>query len=501
MHLNTARHWHAYQRGSQFRLLVVMLLAGCNDDLTNPKLLDGIHHSACKSECGQFAMNTLLNTQAREPMERSLLQDLASLETACQAHADQSAMRYQVMSIPEFIEYDWPAASRNSAVLIDPNGHMTTVLSKFESDGQARWQVVHGNSLPAVMDADALRKARFVQAWLTQFQEETPIRYPFGEGGITVSDICRSMGLTMPYSNRATDFIVKNDSGTSLTIKEPIRSSCGCTSALVIGSNPLPPGDECVIQVSVDTRDAPAWRQCIWPVFTDGEETLTLELTVMGNQRQSMKVIPESLRFGTMTPDSTEVKTIRVREVPTDRFQITNVESDSLPITWSMSRVRMEGELSQYNVNCEIRPTGLQLGSHEGILKIRTTSRLRPEIVIPVYCEISADVRAVPGVVSFGNMAIGEIASQRFEFRSKSSSRLTIRPVDIPPHCQVHLHGQGTTNPWGSIDGCFPAAGLWKGAALFEISSGDEPPDIVQLQCVAHVQASRHQNARTSSTR
>lgn len=475
--------------GASLMIIGVSLLSGCDDAATSPTSTTNSEHSSCRFGCGKHTAVALLQHGGLSAGKFEVPNSLDGLQTALNSKLGSG---YHTVSVSTFIDVTSGPHPHLPAVLVDQNGHLTTVLRRIEASDGIHYQVVHGDSLPSILSLNNIQESRFRGAWVSGPKKLAPVPITLADGALTIDKLTHAFGIVLPFSECTTDFVVQNRSLDRLTLQTPIRSSCGCTSAVMLGGNTIAPGDEAVIRINVDSRDAATWRQLAWPIFSkpDGAE-LKLALTVLGNQRRSMYVFPKMVDIGKISQGEVIKRTIRLREVKTDRFVVSEVQCEGLPVVWSQTQREMPNGLQQYNVEIEVPTADLPAGPCHDSLTIKTTSDLRPKVVVPIEFIVKADVSAVPGVVSFGNVKSGTRSERRIEFRSQSGASMRIAATSVPPNTVVTVHAQDTLSPWVSVHAGFSDIGLWQENIRFEARSDDGRHETLNVVCRANVRRSQ----------
>jgi hypothetical protein len=213
-----------------------------------------------------------------------------------------------------------------------------------------------------------------------------------------------SFGAVNPYSVVKTEFQLTNLSDRPVRI-ERIGTSCGCATVPEIGTRTLLPRSSLKLPVSLHTDGRSAIAQQVYIIFASGidaEQKITAPLTLnlYAWQPQSMEVSPSHLDFGPISRSRIAESVIRLTESPVDRFQLQASDFAGLPIRESVEKKEQEG-LASYLVRLRLDPSGLRTGEHAATIQIKTSSRFRPVVKIPVHFTVASEIKARPAVVEF----------------------------------------------------------------------------------------------------
>ena len=161
-----------------------------------------------------------------------------------------------------------------------------------------------------------------------------------------------------------------------------VEASCGCTSAL-LSSGKIAPGQSGEIEVKVETKDlsSPELNKTIAVMSNDPKQP-NLTLTITGTVEQEFILSELSIFFGNV-PVGHEVTSEILVTIPPDK----SASLVSASSTDDKVAVRLEpiagSNGKKYKV-VAVQKKDTPEGYHFGTIIIKTSSRLKPELKIPV---------------------------------------------------------------------------------------------------------------------
>ena len=325
------------------------------------------------------------------------------------------------------------------AVLVHGYGHLYLILGALKVDGELMYQLVHGEMPISLVTKAQLLSAGFEEAW--QFESDTRgLTIEVGSATVCVDKVYHNFGEVKPDEEVECAFALNNVGNTSLILGRP-RASCSCTTTDVPDNTELAPGETKDIGVKFRATNSPSQRHSVLlSLFEKGSGvSRQVEALLFGSQRASMVVTPTKLDFGVVVPREECLRTVCLREVPTDRFVLKNVDLGKLPIVHDVEVAKDKDGLATYRVHLDLEVDEEWSGEHEEELSLTTDSNIRPKVTIPVLFRIKPAVRAIPSVISFGNVVIGEPREARVEFVSRYGDAVDLEVDTHPDECSITL--------------------------------------------------------------
>ncbi|MBA3315918.1 MAG: DUF1573 domain-containing protein [Planctomycetota bacterium] len=286
-------------------------------------------------------------------------------------------------------------------VLSDGDGRVALVLGVVDFDGDHYLTAVRNDSTPLLLKATPLLSNEN-EVWCLGGESATTIAT--AGASVVVDPPWRSFTGLKPFTEGRTTFEITNAGPGDVTLGEP-STSCGCT--VVDGWKPgvLPSGQSRSLTVTLKTNAAPAIRQSVRLPLLDkeGKVARVVELPVYAWQQASLTVTPDSLDFGAIYRDSEPAtRELYLREVETDRFEVSNVSYEGLPLRHVISKGLQPEGLAAYSLGLTLDARSLPAGEVRSDILVTTTSRLRPTIRVPVRFDVKPRVQAFPGTLTFG---------------------------------------------------------------------------------------------------
>lgn len=221
-------------------------------------------------------------------------------------------------------------------------------------------------------------------------------------------------------------FQLKNTGDAALRISN-VKSSCGCTAA-VVSDHEVPPGGEARVLATLDTTRMAGRATKVLSVYSDDAQVPVAALTLTGIVLADV----------TLTPNPVYLGRIRRGEVATREVVI----RPGRPLGKDTVRA-VTGELSGLRTRLETAPDGAQrlilglapdvpLGRFSRELRLETTSARQPTLVLPVFGSIEGDVVVLPSQVTFGVARAGASRERRVLIRNRGLQPLTVRRVAVP---------------------------------------------------------------------
>ncbi|MBI5307363.1 MAG: DUF1573 domain-containing protein [Planctomycetes bacterium] len=211
-----------------------------------------------------------------------------------------------------------------------------------------------------------------------------------------------------------------------------VKTSCGCTAALVSKDKLL--SNECgEIDVKFKPGKFVGKVSKTVTVNSNDPETPTYKLTISGDIIEEVVVNPRRINFGTRRKGDSVTKTLEIKTLPGLNTQVTKVESPSPYITISKEKDGADG-------SCVYQITFNNydyIGSYSGIVFVYTTSARQERIDVPFSGDAIGDLTFYPEVVSFGNIK-QKLESKRTVIINLVNSDVKIEKVEAHPDFIKH---------------------------------------------------------------
>lgn len=441
----------------------------------------------CAAHCVPEAVSAARARLGLDPLDAAkpeISADPAVILRYLQEKAGAAGGRVEVVDLPTLLDRAGRAPSPASAVLLHADGHLCLLLGVVDIGGEALYEVVHGDGPATLSSKSRLSSMGFRGAWRLHGR---PGRVPLlvGSGLLSVDKLWHGLGELKPAEPASCTFSLRN-AGESDLILSGIRTSCSCTTTRLREGFKLRAGEATEFEVDVHPTNLPSQRLFVTldVIEVGSGESREVVFSLFGVQRESMRVVPNMLDFGRVARGKSYERTIRVEEVPTDRFAITDIRYDASSMSHKiMSRKDRDG-LSTHLILFNLRVDRPVPGRRSGEILLMTDSRLRPEVKIPVSFEVPPPVRAMPSIVSLGSVGVGEVHRDRVRFLSSTDEPVTIEAVKVPPECSVEP-APTTSPPELVVSTTLRAPGAWRGEIEVRATtpSGVHP---VTVRCVGY---------------
>jgi hypothetical protein len=368
-------------------------------------------------------------------------------------------------------------------VLVHEKGHVYGLLGTIEVDGVRFFQLFHGNSQVWLVTSEQLGRAGFVEVWkLEKVRNEVPISV--GSGSLVVDRLYHNFGEVRPQSEVVCTFHLRNNGDKTIILSQP-ETSCSCTVPSLKTATKLEAGQAFSLEIRLITSRTTSTRQTVgmkcFEESTQASQQFTLDL--FANQRQSMEVTPGSLDFGIVNPGEEDSRVIVLKEVPTDRFSISKIEVGSLPLKTTIHEMVAVDGMNHYQIDLYFKLMDENIeGKREDFITITTDSRQFPQMKIPVIYEASSSIRAIPSVVSFGTVKVGEKVVSEIEFESRGNGSVEVKVESLPGGVRFEKHGDKYQVQFNA-----QSAGIWEGVIKLTLKSGNRKVQL-SLECAAFVQ-------------
>lgn len=193
-------------------------------------------------------------------------------------------------------------------------------------------------------------------------------------------------------------FKFKNHGSDKLIITS-VKSSCGCTAALVSKSNLLK-GEEGEVQIKFNPGRFVGRVTKSVTVNSNDPENSAYKLTITGEIIEEVSVSPKQINFGIIRKGDSCTRNIEIKTTPELKIEVKKVESPNPYITITQNKTA-ENNIYSYQVSIEKYDF---IGKFNGIVFFYTSSNRQERLDIPFSGEVIGDVTFYPEIVTFGNI-------------------------------------------------------------------------------------------------
>ena len=203
-----------------------------------------------------------------------------------------------------------------------------------------------------------------------------------------------------------------------------VRTSCGCTGALV-SSKEVPPGKGGEIRATFRSRGFLGPVKKSLTVETNDPENRFVRLTVKGKVLSEVTAEPRFLNWGTVNrekPPKPVKLRIRLREG--QGIEIQEVRSESRSVVLNKEEENEKGAVYRVSLS-ETIPAGWLVGR----ISIRTSSEKVPEVRVPFHAFVEGGVKVSPLLLSFSPVRLGEPVSRLLTLEKTGGEDFTVKRV------------------------------------------------------------------------
>ncbi|GAB60857.1 MAG: DUF1573 domain-containing protein [Candidatus Jettenia sp.] len=220
-------------------------------------------------------------------------------------------------------------------------------------------------------------------------------------------------------------FKFKNIGSGELIIKN-VKSSCGCTAALV-SKDKLLNNEEGEVEIKFNPGHYVGKTTKSVVVNSNDPENPQYKLTITGEIIEEVIVNQKLVNFGIIKKGDTCTRSFEVKTIPELKTEIKKVESPNPYITITQNKINDNHYSYQVVMNKYD-----YIGRFTGIIFIYTNSSKQERIDIPFFGEIVGDVTFYPDVLSFGYIQKGQDVKKTVivNFMNKN---VKIEKIEIDP--------------------------------------------------------------------
>ncbi len=215
---------------------------------------------------------------------------------------------------------------------------------------------------------------------------------------ITFEEHVYNFGKIYIGENIKHGFKFKNAGRGELIINN-VKSTCGCTGALVT-KNKLLKNEEGEVEVRFNPgRYVGKVTKSVF-VNSNDPENPSYKLTITGEIIEEVSINPKKINFGIIRKGDTCTRPLEIKVIPEFKIQIKKVESPNPYITIVDGKTNEE---NSYKYEVTIGNYDY-LGKVNGIIFVYTSSNKQERIDVPFSGEIIGDITFYPEVVSLGSI-------------------------------------------------------------------------------------------------
>lgn len=176
--------------------------------------------------------------------------------------------------------------------------------------------------------------------------------------------------------------VIIRNIGTEDLVIHSVETDCGCTAAL-LSAKTIPAGGEGKLQIRVDVPKQGEFTKHV-TLHTNDPEAMTFTVPISGAIKRIFAVDPKVLDFQEVQAGTEVSGTVTLQRITDEKVGVTGAEASS-------GFVRVGDIYSPDGVLTFIKVSlarGAPAGEFEGAVLVKTSSRVRPEITIPVKAKV-----------------------------------------------------------------------------------------------------------------
>src|SRR3989339_1275752 len=182
-----------------------------------------------------------------------------------------------------------------------------------------------------------------------------------------------------------------------------VKSSCGCTAALV-SKNILPKDEEGEVEVKFNSGHYVGKVTKSVIVNSNDPENLKYKLTITGEVIEEVSVSPKRINFGIIRRGDSCTKSIEIKIVPELKIEVKKVESPNPYVTITQNKISEENKYSYFVTINKYD----YIGKFNGIVFIYSSSNKQERIDVPFSGEVVGDLTFYPENLYFGSFKKGQ---------------------------------------------------------------------------------------------
>ena len=233
--------------------------------------------------------------------------------------------------------------------------------------------------------------------------------------------------------------------GKSTLIINNVSTSCGCTAA-VGDKKEIPPGGRGTIKATYHTAGRPGQATKIITVTSNDPKNPSLQIKLMMNVVREVEVQPGNVYMYNVKKGEARTGTVQILGKPGAKFKVLSAESTSHVVSVAMTPLTIvNGKEQRFGAAITVTlPVTLGIGPFADSIKVKTTSRKKPDLDVPVSGEVVGRVQYNPKQISFQPRQNGQDGAVTIQLTVNDPKGFAIRQVTSQKHL-ARPHIQRTT--------------------------------------------------------
>jgi len=249
-----------------------------------------------------------------------------------------------------------------------------------------------------------------VVAWGQVFGSPAPIASPAPSGFAAAFDSLYKDFGTVPHGSQSVHrFTFTNKSDKEVQVLS-VRSSCHCATPKAI-NDVAKPCEKIEIEVVYDAKKFLNERSMTITVDMQSDHLEQVQLKVRGFSRQDVILEPGNVDLGVVKVGKEQKQTLRLEYAGSLDWKIQDVVNGQ----WAKAKVEEKSRgngVVKYEVNLTV-PANAPRGRLVDAVQLKTNDPSSPVVKIDVVGVLDGGLQAAPGVIQFGEVAVGQPVRQK----------------------------------------------------------------------------------------
>jgi hypothetical protein len=222
--------------------------------------------------------------------------------------------------------------------------------------------------------------------------------------------------------------------GTSDLRVDHVKSSCGCTVA-VVSEREIPPGGEGRIAVTLDTGRLAGRTTKTVSVYTNDPDTPVVPLSLTGQVAADLVLTPSPLYLGHVRRGDAPPREVTIAPGrPGATYTVERVEHTNPAIR---ARLERRPDAPGQRLLVEVDPR-MPLGRFNETLTLHTTSPREPVMKLSVLGSAEGDLVVLPPQVTFGVTRGGAVPERDLYIRNRSARPVFLTRIVVPDQVESY---------------------------------------------------------------
>ena len=221
-------------------------------------------------------------------------------------------------------------------------------------------------------------------------------------------------------------FVFKN-TGTGTLIIDKVKSSCGCTAALVSGKE-IPPGQTGTIDVTFNTGLRQGKNEKTITVTSNDPRNHNVTLKISANIEVLLTIQPQQLMLGQVKKDETVVRFAGLSGNDKDSTKITSAESSNKFIQVVLNPMGFDNH-PEKTIKVTLLP-GIKPGRFQERITLTTDHPSIKTLTLPVIGEVIGNIIVTPQTLSFGILQKGQYVDRAINLKATGKHSFKVVRAD-----------------------------------------------------------------------